>query len=327
LGGEARKLTDVKLGVESPRWSPDGRQILFISPTVPVEQKGDVKHITRLSYKFNGRGFFPGVYKHVFIIPLRGGKPKQMTKGESKLDGAEWIGSDILFYGNTEPDADLEDYDHIYRVDSKGEPKQLTQGTWSIHGAGGGMVGVCPSPDGNWIAFAGHDYRRGGATKADIWVMSAEGGAAKKLTDGYEPDLGVKMSSDVRVGSLDSTPLWREDGYIYFTSNFSGVSTLNRVKANGGKVERLIGEVDHSIEAWSLANDAIAYTVLATTKPADLWIKSNHKDKQTTDFNKKWCQGLDLRPHERFEFKSSGGHKVEGWIMKPSGFKKGRSTR
>ncbi len=60
-GGEARKLTDLKLGVEAPKWSPDGKQILFVSPTQPVEPKGDVKHITRLSYKFNGRGFFPGI--------------------------------------------------------------------------------------------------------------------------------------------------------------------------------------------------------------------------------------------------------------------------
>ncbi len=114
------------------------------------------------------------------------------------------------------------------------------------------MTGVCPSPDGKEIAFAGHDYRRGGATKADIWVIPAGGGAARKLTEGYEPDLGVKMSSDVRVSSVDPTPLWRVDGYIYFTSNFAGVSHLNRVKAKGGKVEKLLGEVDHSVEAWSL---------------------------------------------------------------------------
>jgi len=324
-GGEARRLTAVKLGVEAPKWSPDDKQILFMSPTQPVEPKGDVKHITRLSYKFNGRGFFQGVYKHVFTVPLKGGKPKQVTKGEYKIDGAEWMGSDILFYGNVEPDADIEDYDHIYRVGPKGEPVQLTQGNWSIHGAGGGMVGVCPSPDGKEIAFAGHDYRRSGATKADIWIMPVVGGAARKLTEGYEPDLGVKMSSDVRVGSLDQTPLWRDDGYVYFTSNFAGVSTLNRVKAKGGKVEKLLGEVDYSVEAWSLTGkDHIVYSVLATTRPADLWIRNSGKDRQITDFNKKWCQGLDLRPHERFAFKSSSGHTVEGWIMKPSGLKKGK---
>jgi dipeptidyl aminopeptidase/acylaminoacyl peptidase len=324
-GGEARKLTDLKLGVEGPKWSPDGKQVLFVSPTQPVEPKGDIKHITRLSYKFNGRGFFPGIYKHVFTIPHRGSKPKQVTKGEYKIDGAEWIGSDILFYGNTDPDADRGDYDHIYRIDPKGEPKRLTEGTWSIYGAGNGMTGVAPSPDGKEIAFAGHDYRRSGATKADIWVMPAEGGTPQKLTEGFEPDLGVKMSCDVRGSSSDPTPHWGGDGFIFFTSNFAGVSNLNRVKAKGGKVQRLLGEVDHSVESWSMNGEgAIAYTTLATTRPHDLWISADGKDRQITDFNKKWLQGLDLRPHEHFTFKSTGGHTVEGWIMKPSGLKKGK---
>jgi dipeptidyl aminopeptidase/acylaminoacyl peptidase len=322
-GGEARRLTDVKLGVEAPKWSPDGRQILFVSPTQPVKPKGDVKHITRLSYKFNSRGFFPGIYKHVFTMPLKGGKPKQVTKGEYKVDGAEWIGSDILFYGNIDPDADRDDYDNLYRVDLKGEPKKLTEGTWSI--AGNGMTGVAPSPDGKEIAFTGHDYRRGGATKADIWVMPAEGGAPRKLTEGFKPDLGVKMSCDVRISSSDSTPLWGRDGFIYFTSNFAGVSNLNRIKSRGGKVQRLLGEVDHSVESWSINSEGVlTYTTLATTRPPDVWLKVDGKDKQITNFNKKWLQGLDLRPHERFTFTSSGGHNVEGWIMKPSGFKKGK---
>ena len=324
-GGEARKLTDLKLGVEAPRWSPDGRQILFISPTQSEASKGDVKRITRLGYKFNGRGFYPGIYKHAFTIPLRGGKPRQVTKGEYKIEGAEWIGSNILFYGNTDPDSDRDDYDHIYMVDPKGEPNRLTEGTWSIYGAQGGMVGLSPSPDGKEIAFVGHDYRRGGATKTDIWVMPSEGGVPRKVTEGFEPDLGVRLSCDVRVSSIDPTPLWGGDGFIYFTSNFAGVSSLNRVKAKGGKVQRLFGEVDHGIESWSMNGEgALAYTVLATTRPPDLWIRHNGKDMQVTDFNKKWLEGLDLRPHERFSFTSSGGHAVEGWIMKPSGFKKGR---
>jgi dipeptidyl aminopeptidase/acylaminoacyl peptidase len=322
-GGEARRFTDLKLGVEAPKWSPDGRQMLFVSPTQPVKPKGDAKHITRLSYKFNGRGFFPGIYKHVFTVPLTGGKPKQLTKGEYKVDGAEWIGSDILFYGNIDLDADRDDYDHLYRVDQKGELKKLTEGTWSI--AGNNMTGVAPSPDGKEIAFTGHDYRRGGATKADIWVMPAEGGAPRKLTEGFKPDLGVKMSCDVRVSSSDPTPLWGEDGFIYFTSNFAGVSNLNRIKAKGGKVQRLLGEVDHSVESWSMSGEgALAYTTLATTRPPDMWLRVDGKDRQITDFNKKRLQGLDLRPHERFTFTSSGGHNVEGWVMKPSGFKKGK---
>ena len=317
-GGEARKLTDLKLGVEAPKWSSDGKQILLINPTQPVETKNDVKHITRLSYKFNGRGFYNGVYKHVFTVSLKGGKPKQITHGEFDVHAAEWLGKSIIFIGNNESGAEREGYEYIYLIDAKDKPKRLIEGTWNIE-----TVEV--SPNRKQIAFSGHDYRKGGATKHDIWIMPYDGGTPKKLTVDFEPDLGVKISSDVRVSSSDPTPFWHNDGHIYFTSNFAGVSNLNRIKEDGGTVERLLGEIDHSVEAWSINNDgAIAYTTLAVTKPSDLWVNSDGNAKQLTNFNRRWLDSLDLRTHERIEFKSSGGHTVEGWIMKPSGFRIGK---
>ena len=70
---------------------------------------------------------------------------------------------------------------------------------------------------------------------------------------------------------------------------------------------------------------ALAYTTLATTRPPDLWIRTNGKDRQITDFNKKWCQRASTSAHTSASpSQSSGGHVVEGWIMKPSGFKKGK---
>jgi dipeptidyl aminopeptidase/acylaminoacyl peptidase len=317
-GGEARKLTDLKFGVEAPKWSSDGKKILFINPTRPVETKNDVKNIIRLSYKFNGRGFYNGIHKHVFTISLKGGKPNQITQGEFDVQSAEWLGKSIIFIGNTEPDAEKDGYEYIYLADAKGKPKRLLDGTWKID-----AFGVSPS----WkqIVFSGHDYRKGDATKNDLWVMSSEGGTPKKITVGFEPDLGVKISSDVRVSSPDSTPFWHSDGHIYFSSNFAGISYLNRIKEDGGTVEQLLGQLDHSVEAWSINSvGAITYTTLAVTKPSDLWVKSDGNTKQLTDFNRRWLYSLDLHSHERIEFKSSGGHTVEGWIMKPSGFRSGK---
>ncbi len=317
-GGEARKITDQKLGVESPRWSPDGKRLLFISPTQPEEPKGDEKRITRLSYRYNARGYFPGVYKHVYTVPARGGKPKQETKGEFDVDSAEWLNQSIAFVGNIELDADRDGYKHIYSLDPGGDPHRLTEGTWDISS-------IESSPDASKIAFAGHDYRKGSATKSDVWIMPADGDIPEKLTGCLDEDLGVGLSCDVRVASKDLTPLWHIDGYIYFTTNYGGSSYLNRAKAEGGKVERLLGGVDRSVEAWSISKAGdIAYTTLATTSPPELRLRNNGRDTQLTDVNKKWRQSLDLRPHERFEFTSSGGHTVEGWIMKPSGYSKDR---
>ena len=158
---------------------------------------------------------------------------------------------------------------------------------------------------------------------SDVWIMPADGGIPEKLTGCLDEDIGVGLSCDVRVASKDPTPLWHIDGHIYFTTNYGGSSYLNRAKAEGGEVERLLGGVDRSVESWSISKAGdIAYTTLAITSPPEPRLRANGRDIQLTDVNKKWRQSLDLRPHERFEFTSSGGHTVEGWIMKPSGYSK-----
>jgi dipeptidyl aminopeptidase/acylaminoacyl peptidase len=135
-GGEARQLTDLEKGVEGPRWSPDGKRILFLSNVERVDRgESDVKVIDRLVYKFNGRGFFENLRKHLFTVSAKGGKPRQVTEGEYDVASAEWMsdGKTIVFVSNLEPDADLVRRHYLYKVDAKGgEPVQLTETLMSI---------------------------------------------------------------------------------------------------------------------------------------------------------------------------------------------------
>ncbi|RLG97144.1 hypothetical protein DRO27_00705, partial [Candidatus Bathyarchaeota archaeon] len=51
-GGEARQVTDFKEGVESLQWSPNGKNILFVSDVKRVDRgDSDVKVINRIVYK------------------------------------------------------------------------------------------------------------------------------------------------------------------------------------------------------------------------------------------------------------------------------------
>ena len=66
-GGEAVQLTNRKEGVGEPVWSPDGKKIAFSALETDPEaggenagkDKSDVRVITRIRYKLNGRGFLP----------------------------------------------------------------------------------------------------------------------------------------------------------------------------------------------------------------------------------------------------------------------------
>ncbi len=315
-GGEARQLTDLEKGVEGPRWSPDGKKILFISDVERVDRgESDVKVIDRLSYKFNGRGFFENHRKHVFTIPAKGGKPRQVTKGEYDAANADWMsdGESIVFVSNLEPDADQMRRYYLYKVEAEGgEPVQLTETLMSVSG-------VSPHPSEPLIAFTGHDYSHGSGSKSDVWTLR-EGEKPVNLTSSFDQDLGTKLSCDVRVSSPGTMPAWSGE-HLYFTSTYEGDSCLYRVHRDGGDVEKVLGGTDHSVESFTVAEDGlVAYTVLETTRPIELWSWDGEKPRQVTDLNKGYVKKTELMPHEGFKFTSDAGHTVQGWLMKPPGF-------
>jgi len=314
-GGEARRITDVEGGVEHPRWSPDGRRILFISAFRKEKPESDVKVIKRIKYKFNGVGFFEGRRRHLFTVSSKGGRPKQVTRGELDVNAAEWLrdGKRIAFISNLEKDADLTCDTYIYTVEAKGgEPKRLTDGPMVI-------TSFKPSPRDDFIAYIGHDYRMRLWGNKDIWLISTEGGESLNLTQAFDHDIGYKLSCDVRVVSPNSNPQWSGDAdAIYFTSTYEGAVRLYKVSSGGGDVKAVMGGVNHSIEAWSMSrNGVIAYNVVSTTNPIELWVMKEGEQRQITDFNERWARQLNICDHERFTFKSSGGHTVEGWLMRP----------
>jgi len=322
-GGEAKQLMDSEGGVQNPRWSPNSERILFTSLIEEgKKQKTDVKVISRIQYRFNAKGFFDGKRNHLFTILPEGGRLKQVTEGAYDVDVAEWLDNDqrIAFISNLNLDADLTRDKYIYSVRAKGgEPERLTDGPRTI-------ISLRVSPKRDKIAYIGHDYRCGLATNQDIWVIPISGGTSENLTREFDLDIGKTLSCDVRMDTPNPNPQWSADGRsLYFTSVYRGISNLYKVPHSGEEVRKILGEINHSIEAWSITNDgAIAYTVLQTTAPIELWVKKGGDEKQLTNFNRRWVRNIKICGSESFSFKSSTEHLIEGWLIKPPGFKEGK---
>lgn len=317
-GGEAEQLTNIKGGIRSPRWSPDGTQILFISSFREEEPRSDVRVIKGLKYKFNGVGFIEGRRDHVFIVPSNGGKARQLTQGDFDVDAAEWLmdGERIAFISNVDEDADLTTDKYLYTQRLQGgEPTQITDGPRVI-------TALNPSPKGDVIAYIGHDYRRRLWSNQDIWLVPVEGGESRNMTREFDQDIGYKLSSDVQPWRGNPNPQWSRDAkFVYFTSTYGGAVRLYRTPIRGGEVEMVVGDIDHSVEDWSISdNGAIAYNVVKTTSPIELWVLGENEQRQVTDFNRGYLDRTEISDHERFVIKSSGGHNVEGWLMRPPDF-------
>ncbi|UCH37082.1 MAG: S9 family peptidase, partial [Candidatus Bathyarchaeota archaeon] len=322
-GGEASQRTDLAGGVSNPRWSPDGKSILFTSL---VDEHGastsDVKVVRRILYKFNAKGFFENQRNHLFTIATKSQKPKQITEGAFDVEGAEWLRDrrHIVFCSNLKSSADLSRNKFLYRVSASGGTiEQLTDGPRTI-------TSFTVSPTKDEIAHIGHNYRYGLASNQDLWIVPSSGGASSNLTSRFDQDIGKTLSCDVRLENVNSNPQWRRDGNaLFFTSAYNGYVGLYEVPRYEGAVEKILGEIDHSVESWSIANDnTVAYTMLQSTAPLELWVQMKNKRIPLTSLNHRWLNKREIQKCEPFTFQSAAGHTVEGWLIRPPGFQDGK---
>ncbi len=122
----------------------------------------------------------------------------------------------------------------------------------SIQNAMGGVY----SPDGARIAFTASD---GG--NSDVWVMSADGSGARRLTT--QP-------------SLDLSPSWSPDGKrIAFVSDRAGTPQIYLMSADGGDARRLTFQGNYNqTPQWSPRGDLIAFTARDERKVFDVFVIS-----------------------------------------------------
>ncbi|HEY8599442.1 MAG TPA: hypothetical protein VIL85_13475, partial [Thermomicrobiales bacterium] len=206
--GKARPLTSGGKADTAPRWSPDGRQLVFLST----------------------RGGKPQLY----IIDLAGGEARQLTTREDGAGEAVWSpdGRRLAFAATVKAEegvaenkedakageplrierlryksdgrgfihgkASLESRRHLFVLDlpaaADGQPaeaRQLTGGDWDDDQP-------VWSPDGAWLAFV--SYREPDADRtlrADIWTVATDGNAApRKLTGSDGSASGPAWSPD-----------------------------------------------------------------------------------------------------------------------------------
>ncbi|MFN2598287.1 MAG: hypothetical protein ABR563_13995, partial [Pyrinomonadaceae bacterium] len=88
-GGEARRVTNLRNGVSSFRWSPDGTRVVLLSRTGASDVRppsSDVRHYEHPSYKFNDTGWFDDRRSHLFVVDVPSGAAKQITSGDDWND-------------------------------------------------------------------------------------------------------------------------------------------------------------------------------------------------------------------------------------------------
>lgn len=310
--GQPRRFTTGPKRDTSPRWSPDGSRLAFVSERQPRKKA------------------------QLYVMPADGGEPRCLTDLKNGVSNPVWSpdGTRIAFLSRTggwqEPEDEAEKakskparvistlkykfngegfvYDrrpHLFVVSvDGGEPRQITDGDFAD-------ADPAWSPDGSLIAFtsARHDDRDYD-NAVDVWVVSPDGGEPRRVTDtagpvsspAFSPDgrtiayLGNRFLNEagrnVRVFTiptaggvptcltekLDRTCerlVWAGDSdWLLFATPDHGDVSVYRVKADGSTAPEPIVTGPRQILEYSTSADghSIAFTATDPVSPAEVFV-------------------------------------------------------
>lgn len=344
------RLTTSKKSDTSPRWSPDGKRIAFLSSREEKPQ--------------------------VFLISPFGGEAERLTEAKTGVQSFQWSndGRRIAFVSQQELSPDEEkkqkEKDDVLVVDKNFKFSRV----WVIDVdtrkarelVKSDYVASDPrwSPNDREIAYATVPTPKADdGTLSDMWVVEVESGKARKLVENEGPDTNPRwspdgkeiayLSRDLKGGLLGQTrltivpagggasrtvttdfeyqsgaPVWSPDGRtIYFSAPVRTSTQLFSTPASGGAAKRL-SQLSGVMSAPTFSRDGawVAFTKSDTEHPSDVYVAnlSSFGDaKKLTNHNPQ-AENFSFGKGEVISWKSKDGMDVEGLLIYPVNYEAGK---
>ena len=340
-GGEPRRVTDRDGHVHDFAWSPDGRRFACIYQPLTEREKLErdgkrdevarmpqFKHITRPFHKLDGAGWWNGQHPHVRVVGAAGGRARQVTSGAFDDSEPRWSpdGRWVSFVSNRVPEGDFnQENTDIYVVRASGGPaRKLTR-------MQGGCRGHAWSPDGRTIAYVGNAAKRGMGWKHmdRIWLVPAAGGRPRLLTREIDNPCYSATLGDVAGQTFEPLPpVWSPDGSrLYFPVSEHGST---RLYSRSVRRADLRCEVGGEVNIYSVQRSGrggpLALALGTATDPGDVYVADpadGCRLRRLSEVNAAALRGVRVSAPEPFRVRS-GAVTLEGWVLKPPGFRPGR---
>lgn len=325
--GLETKLTNVQNSPGGISWSPDNQFIAFSMfveessssivkmPNKPNGAKWNdpPKYIDRISYRGDGRGYLKQGNNQLFILPVDGGTPRQITSGPYNFGGPSWTldGQSLICTSNMHENRELEEArnSEVYSVRiSDGKVTALT----SRKGPDGGPV---VSPDGKLIAYTGFDDKYQGYQLTGLYIMNIDGSNPRLISNNLDRSI-----NDYYWGG-DSKGL-------YFSYDDQGNTRLAYIDLSG-KINQLTNNIGglslgrpYTAGSFSVSSTGkYAYTLGGPDHPSDLGSGEKGKVNRLTRLNDDLFKYKKLGRVEELWWESSHDKKrIHGWLVTPPDF-------
>ena len=355
LLGKPHQVTSISTGADGAIWSPDGKNIVFVSAVYPdckdeacnkqrdeelKKSKVKAKIFSRLFYR-HWNAFTEFKRSHLFVIP------------------AEAVVAAVV--PTAEPNV------QALGTSASTTPRDLTPGDHDVPPFHlGGQDTYAISPDGQEVAYTSNiDEVEATSTNNEIFVVPISGGTAKKISTspgadttplyspngkylawrsqaraGFEADKWRLLVQDRQtgktrdltekfdrsVGSFDWQP---DSSSIAFAAEDHGEAPIYFTPVVRELQEPLpIRQVFHADDLKYGTGSQLYFTRMSVAAPNEIWGRSvgrtrgaeNAAPWPITHMNDTVLSKIDMQPLESFTFKGANDDKVQGFMVKPPGF-------
>src|SRR5436190_715808 len=353
LTGKPHQVTNMSTGADGGIWSPDGKNIVFVSAVYPdckddacnkqrdeelKKSKVKAKIFSRLFYR-HWNAFTEFKRSHLFVIPAGAVVAAVVPTAEPNVQALGTSASTT--------------------------PRDLTPGDHDVPPFSlGGQDMYAISPDGQELAYTSNiDEVEATSTNNEIFVVAMAGGTAKKISSSpgndntpvYSPDgehiawrsmaragfeadkesliiyqrkLGQSRNATINFDRSVGSIVWNPDSKaILFTAEDHGEAPI-WVLLMDGKQPKQVARLHADDLVFSKDGNSLFFSHVSIGAPSEIARldvaekpkSSNLTPVAVTHMNDAVLAQIDMQPMESFTFPGANNENVEGFIIRPPGF-------